>query len=162
MCISLLTEVESCEESDLTLIHLADQGGLKYPSRDIISAVTIQWQILVILEQNPALFSHFISESDKSILIQLAMSRIEFVGFEFWRDKCPDCQRPFASYLAQILSATTNCLLKNMIRNLNSERNWIIILKDQRKTTKVAVRVISNSVILLVILVNLCKQGCVM
>ena len=125
-CVSLLTEVEcfslSCEESDLTLIHLADRGGLKYPSSDVISAVTIQWQILVILEQNPALFSHFISESDKSILIQLAMSRIEFVGFEFWRDKCPDCQRPFVSYLAQIISATTNCLLKNKIRNLNSKR----------------------------------------
>ena len=43
-CVSLLTEVEcfslKCEESDLTLIHLADRGGLKYPFSDVISAVT--------------------------------------------------------------------------------------------------------------------------
>ena len=96
-CVSLLTDVEcfSLEcESDLALIHLADRGGLKYPSTDVIG-VHIQWQILTILEHNSALMRHFIAGSDRSILIQFAMSRIEMVNFEFWGNECPDFRRPF-------------------------------------------------------------------
>ena len=139
-CVALLTELEcfslECEESDLTLIHLADRGGLKYPSNDVISAVTIQWQLLTILEQNPALLKQFIAESDRKVLIQLAMSRIEFVSFEFWRNVCPDCQKPFMYYLTQIFSATTNCLLKNKIRNLNSKRSLNNPTRSNKKLLK--------------------------
>ena len=39
-------------ESHLALIHLADRGGLKYPSTDVIGVFYIQWQILTILEHN--------------------------------------------------------------------------------------------------------------
>ena len=58
---------------------------------------------------------HFIAGSDRSILIQLAMSRIEMVSFEFWGNECPDFRRPSMSYFTEILSANTNCLLKNKI-----------------------------------------------
>ena len=127
-CVSLLTDVEcsslECEESDLALIHLADRGGLKYPSTDVIGVVHIQWQILTILEHNSALMRHFIAGSDRRILIQLAMSRIEMVSFEFWGNECPDYRKPFMGYyFTESLSATTNYLLQNKIRNLNSKRS---------------------------------------
>ena len=59
-CVFLLTRIESfaleCEDSDLTLIYLADRGGLKYPSDEVINAVTTSWKILyrdnLLLVQN--------------------------------------------------------------------------------------------------------------
>ena len=44
-CLSLLTLNESftleCEESELILIHLADRGGLNYPSDEVLNAFTL-------------------------------------------------------------------------------------------------------------------------
>ena len=72
-----------CEDSDLTLIHLADRGGLKYPSDEVINAVITLWKILYRIEQNNNLMRQFLAGTSKTILIQLSISRIEFEGFDF-------------------------------------------------------------------------------
>ena len=126
-CVSLLTHDESfsleCEDTDLNLIHIAGRGGLKYPSDEVINAVIALWKILYKIEQDNCLMKQFVAGTSETILIQLSISRIEFENFDFWRFECPSCQTPFLSYLNKILSAASNCLLKNKVRNLNSKRN---------------------------------------
>ena len=75
------------------------------------------------IEQNSCLMRQFVASTSKTILIQLSISRIEFESFDFWRSKCPSCHTPFLCYLNRILSAASNCLLKNKVRNMNSKRS---------------------------------------
>ena len=125
--VSLLTHDESfaheCEDSDLNLIHIADRGGLKYPSAEVINAVITLWKILYRNKQDNCLMKKFVAGTSKTILIQLSISRIQFESFDFWRFELPSCRKTFFSYLSKILSAASNCLLKNKGRNLDSKRN---------------------------------------
>ena len=92
--------------------------------------------ILYRIEQNSCLMRQFVASTSKTILIQLSISRIEFESFDFWRSKCPSCHTPFLSYLNKILSATSNCLLKNKVRTMNSKRSLENLTVDRRENYK--------------------------
>ena len=76
----LLTQSESfyleCEDSDLSLIHLADRGGLKYPSNEVLNAVITLWKVLFHIEQNSLLMKELSTLSSRTILIQLSTTRL--------------------------------------------------------------------------------------
>ena len=55
-CVSSLTQNEcfslECEDSNLILIHIADLGGLKYPSDEVMDAVITLWKFLFRIERS--------------------------------------------------------------------------------------------------------------
>ncbi|KAI6646839.1 hypothetical protein LOD99_9168 [Oopsacas minuta] len=105
------------EGSDLNLIHLADRGGLKYPPDEAVNTLITLWKILKRIGQDNRLMRQLLAAASKPILSQLSISRIEFKNSDFWRIEYHSCLAPFHCYLSKILSTTSNCSLRNKVRN---------------------------------------------
>ncbi|KAI6647655.1 hypothetical protein LOD99_8620 [Oopsacas minuta] len=73
------------------------------------------------IESQPSIFNNFITGPSRSILIQLTTSLIEDEQAEVWRVMCDECGTLMCDVLAKLLTATSNCLISNKIKNMNSQ-----------------------------------------
>ncbi|KAI6648110.1 Ras-related protein R-Ras2 isoform X2 [Oopsacas minuta] len=69
----------------------------------------------------PSIFNNFITGPSRSILIQSTTSLIENEQAEVWRVMCDECGTLMWDVLAKLLTATSNCLISNKIKNMNSQ-----------------------------------------
>ena len=108
----------------------------------MLNAVITLWKVHFLIEQNSLLMRELSTLSSRNILIQLSTTRLESDCFVFWRSECSNCQTRFLWYLDRILSAATNCFLKNKVRNLNFQKSsWYIWQGIKKKTTEVAIKI---------------------
>ena len=71
-------------------------------------------------EEDPTLFSQFISGTFRRILITLTLPKIESQEIEFWRNTCSTCDTSDWEYLQTIIRITANCILSNKVKNINT------------------------------------------
>ena len=121
-CLSFLTgnkemEIEEPLESEYRLIQIIDRGSLKWPSSDVIDAIITLWKLFSSIESQPSLFDSFITGPSRSILMQLTTTLIEYEQSEIWRVVCNNCGTLMWDVLAKLLTATSNCIISNKIKN---------------------------------------------
>ena len=107
-------------DSSLVLIQLLDRGRLKWPSNQVLNAIFTVWKVFVGIENSPDLLKLFIKSDAKSILVQLAILKIEDEECEDWAFECADCCIDGKDMLRCILMISGNCLLNNMAKNITS------------------------------------------
>ena len=106
-------EIEEPLESEYRLIQIIDRGSLKWPSSDVIDL----WKLFSSIESQPSLFDSFITGPSRSILMQLTTTLIEYEQSEIWRVVCNNCGTLMWDVLAKLLTATSNCIISNKIKN---------------------------------------------
>ncbi|KAI6655342.1 Transposable element P transposase [Oopsacas minuta] len=114
-------EIEEPSDSEYRLIQIIDRGSLKWPSSDVIDAIITLWKVFSSIESQSSIFNNFITGPSRSILIQLTTSLIEDEQAEVWRVLCDECGTLMWDVLAKLLTATSNCLISNKIKNMNSQ-----------------------------------------
>ncbi|KAI6647777.1 hypothetical protein LOD99_8492 [Oopsacas minuta] len=129
-------EIEEPSGSEYRLIQIIDRGSLKWPSSDVIDAIITLWKVFSSIESQPSIFNNFITGPSRSILIQLTTSLIEDEQAEVWRVMCDECGILMWDVLAKLLTATSNCLISNMIKNMNSQLPLKPCVENTRKLKK--------------------------
>ena len=124
-CLSFLTEdkdmeIEIPSDSNYKPIEIIDRGSLKWLSNCVIEAVVTLWKVFSSIKNQPHLLDSFITGPSKSILARLATTVIENKQAEPWRGVCCTCGMLLWSTLNKLLTSTSNCILSNKIKNLNS------------------------------------------
>ena len=140
-CLLFLTEnkemeIEEPSDSEYRLIQIIDRGSLKWPSSDVIDAIITLWKVFSSIESQPSIFNNFITGPSRSILIQLTTSLIEDEQAEVWRVICDECGTLMWDVLAKLLTATSNCLISNKIKNMNSQLPLKPCVENTRKLKK--------------------------
>ncbi|KAI6654495.1 hypothetical protein LOD99_891 [Oopsacas minuta] len=140
-CLLFLTEnkemeIEEPSDSEYRLIQIIDRGSLKWPSSDVIDAIITLWKVFSSIESQPSIFNSFITGPSRSILIQLTTSLIEDEQAEVWRVMCDECGTLMWDVLAKLLTATSNCLMSNKIKNMNSQLPLKPCVENTRKLKK--------------------------
>ena len=112
-------EIEEPLESEYRLVQIIDRGSLKWPSSDVIDAIITLWKLFSSIESQPSLFDSFITGPSRSILMQLTTTLIEdeHEQSEIWRVVCNNCGTLMWDVLAKLLTATSNCIVSNKIKN---------------------------------------------
>ena len=113
-----LLEIDEPKESKYVLISLLDRGSLKWPSDCVLEAIISLWKIFVKIEQNDHLMQTLIAGPSRKIIIQLTIDLIEENQSESW---CTGCNALGWDVLRKLLTSTTNCILSNKVKNLNSQ-----------------------------------------
>ncbi|KAI6655366.1 hypothetical protein LOD99_2201 [Oopsacas minuta] len=140
-CLLFLTEnkemeIEEPSDSEYRLIQIIDRGSLKWPSSDVIDAIITLWKVFSSIESQPSIFNNFITGPSRSILIQLTTSLIEDEQAEVWRVLCDECGTVMWDVLAKLLTATSNRLISNKIKNMNSQLPLKPCVENTRKLKK--------------------------
>ncbi|KAI6658772.1 hypothetical protein LOD99_15097 [Oopsacas minuta] len=140
-CLLFLTEnkemeIEEPSDSEYRLIQIIDRGSLKWPSSDVIDAIITLWKVFSSIESQPSIFNNIITGPSRSILIQLTISLIEDEQAEVWRVLCDECGTLMWDVLAKLLTATSNCLISNKIKYMNSQLPLKPCVENTRKLKK--------------------------
>ena len=122
-CELFLTQDKSLNLAEIPptfeLILLSDRGGLKWPSKTVLGVVITLWKIFTTIEQNPNMLSHFLTSNSRSILVQLALLKLESEENDDVIYECLQCNATGREMLHGILVTASNCFLNNKAKNIN-------------------------------------------
>ena len=122
-CELFLTQDKSLNLAEIPptfeLIQLSDRGGLKWPSKTVLGVVITLWKIFTTIEQNPNMLSHFLTSNSRSILVQLALLKLESEENDDVIYECLQCNATGREMLHGILVTASNCFLNNKAKNIN-------------------------------------------
>ena len=112
-------------------IQLSDRGGLKWPSKTALGVVITLWKIFITIEQTPNMLSYFLASNSRSILVQLALLKLESEENDDVIYECLQCNATGREMLHGILVTASNYFLNNKAKNINlslnkkhSEESW--------------------------------------
>ena len=106
---------------------------MKWPSDIVLDAVVLVWKVFRVIEQDNDLLTQFAAGSSRKILVNLSIKWLEDVQCEHWRNKCQSCNLFGWDYLKRILTITSNCIIANKVKILNST---VVSLSRERQTTR--------------------------
>ena len=140
-CTSFLCEDKCLDVEEIQptfqLIQLSDRGGLKWPSKQVFSAVITLWKIFVEIEHFPLLLKDFLISRSRAKLVQLTILKLESEDCDDWAYSS-HCFVEGKEVLHGILVTASNCFLNNMAKNINSDRIQSHSKESGRKILKLS------------------------
>ena len=108
------------------LIEILDRGSLKWPSDPVLDSIMTVWRIKITSKQDVDIWTQFVSEKPREILIELSMRTVEDNSRETRRNRCLLC-----------FSVVSNRLISNLVKNFNSE---VALREDSGKLKRLKVQ----------------------
>ena len=101
------------------------------------------WKVFTRIECSPVLHKEFLRSDSRSILVQLALLKLESEECEDLEYECVDCCTEGKSLLHSLLTKVANCLLNNKAKYLNISATCSKV--NQRKYLKLCYKNYHNS-----------------
>ena len=122
VCLKFLTENKDIlfDTPKFQLINVIDRGSLKWPSNIVVDSIVMVWRCFSVIEQNESLLKMFSTGTSREILVQLSLTLIELDSNEEWRINCQKCSTFGLDILSKLIKVTSNCIIANKVKNVNS------------------------------------------
>ena len=122
VCLKFLTEDKDIlfDTPKFQLINVIDLGSLKWPSNIVVDSIVMVWRCFSVIEQNESLLKMFSTGPSREILVQLSLTLIELDSNEEWRINCQKCSTFGLDILSKLITVTSNCIIANKVKNVNS------------------------------------------
>ena len=141
-CVLFLTQDKSLDIEEIPptfkLIQLSDRGGLKWPSTTVLGVVITLWKLFIEIEQSPILLNNFLTSNSRSILVQLALLKLESEENDEVAYECFKCDRTGREMLHGVLVTASNCFLNNKAKNINLSATHALSKDSERKILKLS------------------------
>ena len=113
LCLDFLTDDRDLlfdpEESiKYKLIEILDRGSLKWPPDPVLDSIITVWRIIITFKQDVDIWTQFVSEKPREILIELSIRTVEDTSSETWRNRCLLCNSDGWEVLRKLVSVASN------------------------------------------------------